>query len=333
MRIRSFRRIIALCAAFIAAVSVLSGCTRQSISEAERTSFLFDTIITIKLRYDGEAEPILDEAFALCEHYNSLFDRHDHNSDIYRVNHSGGQPCIVSADTAGLILLGLEYARLSDGRYDITCGRVTGAWDFSSDAPAVPDADLLRAALNSVGWEKVVVDGCTVTLPTGTELDLGGIAKGFIADRLAEFLRQKGVQSAIINLGGNVYALGDKDGQPFKVGIQSPFGSGNLGHLSVSDRSVVTAGSYQRCFELNGTLYHHILDLSDGMPARSGLASVTVICESSAQADALATICFLMGAEDGLELIGSLDGVEAVFIAEDGSIRSTDGASPLLTLY
>ncbi len=333
MRKKPVFRVFCIAFALLFPVSVLFGCSMQSVKETERTSFLFDTIVSVKLRYAGDASSVLDDAFSLCEHYDRLFDRFTSGSDIYRINHSGGTPVEVDPDTADLISIALEYAELSGGRFDISCGNVTKLWDFNSAMPSIPDPESLKNALETTGWQKIVLDGNSVTVPAGTELDFGGIAKGYIADKLAEFLKSRGVQSAIINLGGNVYALGDKDGQPFKVGIQSPHDSGNIGYVNVYDCSVVTAGSYQRWFELNGAVYHHILDLTSGMPADTGVESVTVIATSSAEADALATICFILGVEDGMRLIDSLDDTEALFVTDDGRIHMTEGARSITTLY
>lgn len=330
----STRRAAAVGAALILLVSLLCGCTSGSAGTAERTMFLCDTIINIKLRNHPEAESLLDSTFRLCEYYDRLFDRFDEGSDIHRINSSGGKPCAVSEDTIELLELALEYSDLSDGQYDVTCGRVTGLWDFTAEAPALPEPSAIADALETVDWQAVKIENGFVTVPEGTELDAGGIAKGYIADRLVEHLRQNGVQSAVVNLGGNICVLGNKDGKPFSIGLQSPFDQSScIGYLSAADCSVVTAGSYQRCFELDGSLYHHILDLSDGMPSRSGLASVTVICEGSARADALATICFLLGAEDGLALINSIDGTEAVFVTDSGTTLLSDGAGDIYTPY
>lgn len=322
-----------LTAALLAAAMTvfLHGCADARPRAYERTSFLFDTIIIIKVWSDSDANHILDGAIDLCSEYDRLLDRHDPSSDIGRVNHSEGMPCEVSEDTARLIALALEYSRLSGGRFDPTCGRVTSLWDFSTETPALPGEDELASALATVGWEGVELNGSTVRLPAGTQLDLGGIAKGYIADRTVEYLRQQGIESAVVNLGGNVRVLGDKEGQPFSVGIQSPFEEdGYACVLEVSDCSVVTAGSYQRSFELDGICYHHILDLTDGMPADTGLASVTVVSESSAEADALATICFLLGPDDGLTLLETVGGVHGYFITSDRQMICTPGAEELL---
>jgi len=327
-------RLAALVCALALSVSVLCGCADTSRGQVERTVFLFDTIVTIKLRSDGDADALLNGCFDLCREYHRLFDRYDSASDVSRINTSNGTLCEVNEDTAELLEMSLDYARLSDGRFDVTCGRVTRLWDFASDSPSVPEPAALNEALATVGWESLVIDGTGVIVPTGTEIDLGGIAKGYIADKLTVYLRENGVSEAVINLGGNISVIGDKGGQPFLVGIQSPFDdSATIGYLSVSDCSVVTAGSYQRCFESDGLLYHHILDLSDGMPSQSGLASVTVICDSSARADAMATICFLLGARDGLELVNASEGLEAVFITENGELLFSAGAQSIYTPF
>ncbi len=331
-KIRLIRALTA--AALILSVSILCGCMPASSKSAERTEFLYDTIINIKLRNHPEASALLDSTFDLCKQYNRLFDRFDTSSDIYRINNSHGEACAVNQETIRLLDLGLEYSELSAGRYDITCGRVTGLWDFSAENPTLPDTAAIEEALGTVNWQNVTIENGYVTVPPGTELDAGGIAKGYIADRIVEHLCANGAESAVINLGGNICLLGSKDGQPFRVGLQSPFEqSGYIGYLDVADCSVVTAGSYQRCFELDGSLYHHILDLSTGMPCHYGLSSVTVICDSSAKADALATICFLMGSEDGLALINSDPETEAVFVADDGSILLSEGAEKIFSPY
>lgn len=331
---KHIHRCLAVAMVFLMIMTIAAGCASSKLNYAERSVFLFDTLISIKLWCDDDANLMLDEAFELCNYCDSIFDRNEPDSDIGRINRSGGLPCTVNEDTIQLLEMALEYSRLSDGMFDVTCGRVTALWDFSSDNPIIPDRQELDEALSTVDWRAVTIDGNTVTVPDGTEIDLGGIAKGYIADRVIDLLRAQDVLGAVVNLGGNVSVLGSKNGQPYRVGIQSPFDEGGtIGALSVTDCSVVTAGSYQRCFELDGSLYHHILDLSDGMPAQTGLSSVTIIARDSVQADSLATICFLLGEKDGLSLIESLDGVEAIFISSDSTVTMTEGAQSIYQPY
>jgi len=172
------------------------------------------------------------------------------------------------------------------------------------------------------------MDGNSVTLDSGMMLDLGGIAKGFAADKAVEIYAQYGVTSALLNLGGNIYAYGQKqDGSDFRIGLRDPFGGEGeyAAVVSVHDTSVVTSGVYERYFESNGQTYHHLFDPKTGYPCDNSLQSVTIICTSSTQADALSTALFVMGTEDGMKLAEQLDGVEAVFITDDHQIYVTSG--------
>lgn len=295
-------------------------------------NFLLDTYVSIRL-YGGDEETAR-EALELCRQYEAIFSRTDPDSELYRLNRREMET--VSQELADVISLGLEYGRLTDGAFDITMGSVTQLWDFHAEEPVLPDEAALAEALTHVGWEKVRVEGTSVLFDDpGTILDLGGIAKGYIADRLADCLREAGAASAIIDLGGNLYCIGQRpDGQDFRVGVRHPERdqSQSIGALPVRDRSVVTSGWYERCFTLDGTSYHHILSPATGWPAETGLASVTIVSELSADGDALSTACFVLGQEAGLALVEALEGVEAVFIGEDLSITVSSGLEDSFSL-
>lgn len=305
----------------LAAFFALSGCKKNDYEEFE--GFYFDTIVNVRV-YNAEDE-IIDGLIRLCMDYDLMFDKNTSGSDVWRMNEAAGQPTVVSDATAEIVRLAQEYSKLSQGRFDITCGAVTSLWDFKSENPSIPDEQSIAAALQTVGSEKISINGNEITLQEGTEIDLGAIAKGYIADRLTDYLKENGAQNAVINLGGNIVVVGDKFGEGYRVGIRSPFDSGYIDSVTVSDCSIVSAGTYERGFELNGEYYHHILDLNTGMPAKTGLAAVTVITETSVEGDALATILFLCGAEEGLRLAESLSGVEAIFITEEGEVIKTSG--------
>ena len=179
-----------------------------------------------------------------------------------------------------------------------------------------------------VDYTQIKVEGNTVTLPEGMMIDLGGIAKGYIADELAAFLREQGVTSADLNLGGNVITIGRKpDGTAWRIGVQNPHGSRDesILILNLVDATVVTSGNYERYFELDGVRYHHILDPETGYPVSNGLASVSIITQSSMYADALSTACYVLGLEEGMALIEELEDVEAIFITEDLEIHYSSG--------
>lgn len=300
---------------------LLCGCGEHSYKE--RSGFFFDTFITVRA-YDAD-DDTLDGAIALCQKYDEMFSRSNEKSDVWTMNHSGGEQVLVSDDTAALLTFAQDYAQLSSGRFDITCGTVTSLWNFSAEEPQVPEQSELEAALKHIGIEKMHINGNSVILDDGAQIDLGGVAKGYIADKLAEYLKDSGVENAVINLGGNVVVIGDKFGRKYNIGVQSPFDDGYADSLQAADCSVVTAGTYQRGFTLDGVYYHHILDLSTGMPAQTGLASVTVVSESSAVGDAMATTLFLLGADEGFSLAEKTDGIEAIFISETGEITKTSG--------
>ena len=181
--------------------------------------------------------------------------------------------------------------------------------------------------VSHINYHSVKVDGNTVTLTDPeAKIDLGGIAKGYIADKLKEYLKNQGVEHALINLGGNMLALGGRpDGSDFRIGIQEPFAADGtvLTNLSISDKSVVSSGNYERYFEKDGIIYHHILDPDTGYPVQNNLYQVTIISDSSVQGDALSTTCYALGLEAGMELIQNTDGVEAVFVTDDLEVHKT----------
>lgn len=308
--------------------SLTAGCA--AAEPLSRQMFMLDTTISIAL-YDTDDEAILDGAFELCGEYEALLSRTIPTSDVYRINAADGAPVEVSDATAELIALALDYAQLSGGAFDPTIEPLTALWDITSESPHVPQADAIAQALALVDWTKVRVDGNTVTLEPGMGIDLGGIAKGYIADRIRDYLTDCGVTSALINLGGNVLAVGDKpDGSQFTVGVRKPFGASQtdiIGAYRVCDMSVVTSGIYERYFEQDGTLYHHILDSATGYPVANDIYSVTILSPNSTEGDVLSTVCFALGVDKGLELVDSLDGIEAVYCMADGSLVFSAGAA------
>lgn len=315
-------------ASFLLVIS-LTSCgffNEKTTQKITKTDFLLDTVVSVTVYSEADSEAV-DECLSMCAEYEKIFSRTDPESELYALNAAGSMS--VSDELLELIETALYYCELSDGRFDITMGAVSEMYGFSSGSPSLPDAEAIAEKLSHTGYEKILVDGNTVTL-TDPEavIDLGAIAKGYIADQLAELLAEKGVQSAIIDLGGNILCLGSKpDGSDFAVGIQYPYRSNNIIITSakLSDMSVVTSGVYQRYFEKDGITYHHILDPDTGYSVDNGLLSVSILSENSVDCDGLSTTVFSMGLDDGLELINSLDGVWAVFITEDMDIIYSDG--------
>ena len=306
------------------------GCTPASVSGDH---FALDTIISITL-YDTQDAAILQQCWDRIDELEDTLSRTRVQSDIYRINHAQGKPVTVRPETAELLSTALEICKESQGALDITIGPVTELWNFKSSDPQLPDAGVLEEAVGRVGYDRVVLSGDTVTLPQGMALDLGAIAKGYIADELTTTLQQAGCKSALLNLGGNVLTLGEKpDHSPWVIGIRDPEGSASQSLLNLElngSKAVVTSGIYERGFTLQGRRYHHLIDPGTGWPADNGLASVTIVAASSTLADGLSTACFVLGVDDGLSLLARYEDVEGLFIMQDGSCHTTDGFASLL---
>jgi thiamine biosynthesis lipoprotein len=302
-----------------------SASSNVSVSD---TGFYFDTVVTIKLN-GTEDETILQKCFDKMAEYEAMLSRTREGSDIWKVNHAGGEPVEVSDETAELINLALKYADLSEGAFNITLAPYSILWDFQNNTGDVPSEEEIAEAGSHTGLSLLHIDGNTVTLDDPeAAIDLGGIAKGYIADRLKELILENGIESAWINLGGNVLTVGEKpDGSTWNIGIRDPFGEASdiITIVRLRDMSVVTSGTYERFFEKDGVIYHHILDPETGYPMQNGLKSVTILSDSSADGDALSTTCFVLGLERGMELIESLDGIEAMFVTDDKEMHCSSG--------
>lgn len=304
-------------------IMTLCGCHLPANEPISKSGFYFDTMIQITL-YDSKDYSLIDSCFSYCEEFENLVSRTVETSDISRINHAAGAPVKVSDTTIELLKTAIYYGDLTNGAFDITVAPLTTLWDFKNNPGEVPNADDIVSALSHVNYKTISIDGNTVTMADPlASIDLGGIAKGYMADRLKSYLKSEGVKSALINLGGNILTIGSKsDDSPFRIGIQKPFDEKNATITSVlaSDSSVVTSGSYERYFKANNQIYHHILDTKTGYPCDNNLASVTILSNESLTGDILSTACFALGTEDGMKLIHSLDDIEAIFITMDYKI-------------
>lgn len=285
----------------------------------------------------SDAEEIITDAFGEIARYEQLLSRTVKGSDVDRINRAGGKPVKISSAAEEAIKAGLETGEISGGNFDITVGRITKLWDFKSADPEVPDSHELAAAVKTVGYEAVSCSKGRVKLADpDAEIDLGGIAKGYVADRITEFLESRGVESAIINLGGNVVTIGKKsDGSDFVIGIERPYSDRSeiIGSVNAGDKTVVTSGIYERKFEKNGVLYHHILDPRTGYPAETDLEAVTIVADkgNSCFCDGLSTACLMAGRDGAQKLIGRMQkahpemNIEAAFIDKNDKVTNTEG--------
>lgn len=317
----------------------LSACTTPNAKVA-KSGFYFDTIITITLYGTGE-ESYIDECFSMAKHYEDLFSNTVEGSDVWNINEYAGEYVTVSDETVELIEIGMKYGDLSNGVFDITLGKLSELWNISdiaanlvtenneADESVLPSPEEIGILLPHINYKNIQIDKNRVCLTDpDAMLDLGGIAKGYIADRMKEYLNEAGITSGTIDLGGNILTIGEKsDGTAYTIGIQKPFeDSGEvIATVKVKDKTVVSSGVYQRYYRVDGKLYHHILDLSTGYPYDNDLYEVTIICDSSTDGDALSTICFCLGLEDGMALVESIPDTEAIFITSNYEIYKTTG--------
>ncbi|MEG0813648.1 MAG: FAD:protein FMN transferase [Clostridium sp.] len=320
---------------FFAACAVILALRPKQSEPISRSDFLLNTFVTVTI-YDSEDPAILDSCMALCREYEGRLSKTIKTSEIYALNHRSPDETTftLTKDTADLIQKGLFYSKKSNGAFDITVEPLSSLWDFTGGTSVIPPETEIKKAVEKTNWENLKLEGNTLTfLSPDTTIDLGAIAKGFIADRMKEYLKSKNIKSAIINLGGNVLCIGEKvNRKPFLIGLQKPFDTHNetLAQLNINDLSVVSSGVYERHFILNGKNYHHILNPKTGYPYDNDLIAVTIVSPTSVDGDALSTTCFSLGLQKGLELLNSLDDTYGYFITADDTIHYSDGAEAFL---
>lgn len=313
-------------------LALLAGCApaqTQAQPTEERTFFAMDTVMTLRL-YQGGDGSLLDRAEARVRELEAQWSVTEENSEICALNRGGRAE--LSPETAELLGAALDMCRRTDGALDISTYPVLRAWGFTTGEYSVPGGEAIAALLPLVDYGRVALEAGAAALPPGMEIDLGSVAKGYTGDALAALLKQGGADSALLDLGGNIQAVGSKpDGSPWRVAIRDPAGDGNIGVVEVADQAVVTSGGYERYFEEDGVRYWHIIDPATGWPARSGLASVTVVGESGLLCDGLSTALFVMGREGALEHWRQHRDFEAVLVSEDGSVTITAGLEERFT--
>ncbi len=310
----------------------LSSCAAVSKKPIPaHTEFALGTVCTVSL-FDKGSESLYRQLFDELRRQEALFSANRDDSTIASINRGAGlQPVNVDSETFLVLQAALSWSDRTAGLFDPTIGPLVKLWNIGTDKAAVPGIPEITAARKLIDYRllRLNTDESTVFLPLqGMKLDLGGIAKGYAADRLAEILRLNGIQSALIDLGGNVLALGSKaPDQDWTIGIRNPLSNAGDPILSVqiNNRSVVTSGVYERFFEQDGQRYHHIINPFTGYPQNNGLLSVSIIAPLSIDADALSTSVFLMGREKGLELVNSLPGIDAIFITDQQEVYLSSG--------
>ena len=358
--------------AMIVVAGSLSGCgSTGTWSGYSKQSFYFDTICEITIfdldpayfddltedNFEDTSNALITDAFKLMSEYEKTLSRTVDGSDIDRINKASGEATAVNEETLQVISKGIGFGDLSGGVFDITVGKASALWDFHESleegGTEVPSAEALKEASGHIDYKAISIDEASGTVRLDDPemmLDLGGIAKGYIADRVSEYLRGLGVTSGIVNLGGNIEVIGGKAGSlgasleeqsDFSLGIRDPLDEtgGLLGIYPGRDVTIVTSGTYERFIEVDGVKYHHILDPETGWPVDTDVLQVSVIAGAghSADCDGLSTVCLALGSDKGTELIkglaesGEFGPLEAIFVTTDGEIIYTNEDTSFLT--
>jgi len=308
--------------------------------QASRTEYVLGTRCSVTL-FAPFKESVYRDIFARVREIDNLMSVNVPSSDISRINKAAGiAPVNVHKDTFTVIKNANHFAQISYGAFDPSVGPLVSLWGIGSDDAKVPSPEEIEETLPLINWRDIELDEDTHSVflkRKGMALDLGAIAKGYAADEAAATIKRSGVKRSIIDFGGNIVTLGEKKtGTPWKVGIQNPnkrhgdyFGIIQLN--TAEKQTIVTSGVYERFFQKDGELYHHILSTVTGYPVKNGLLSVTITASCSMDADALSTTLFALGYEEGIKLLGSFPGTDAVFVFKDNSVRITPGVNLRIT--
>lgn len=326
-------RFFALCLALL----LLPACAApaEAGDSCQIEVLAMDTIMTLTIYGENgrQGEKILRDAAGQIRALEGLLSVTDENSEIYRVNHSGGAPVSLSDDARDLLAEALSLCASTDGALDVSIYPLVRAWGFTTGEYRVPESGELEDLLPRTDYARISIEDGALTLPEGMELDLGAVAKGYAGDRLMAFFAKKGVTSAIVSLGGSIQTLGAKpDGSPWRVAVQAPEG-GYAGVLEVVGKAVITSGGYQRYFERDGRTYIHIIDPATGYPVENDLASVTIVADSGTRGDGLSTALFVMGREGAADYWREHRDFEFVLLMKDGSAAVTEGLEDCFSLY
>ena len=326
-------------------LGLLSGCAKEinqptvkpNGAPIKKSAFLLDTICDITV-YDNVSEEVLDKGFSVLQEIDDKMSATKVTSEIMAINNASGKSSIkISDDTFYVISKGVQYGETTNGKFDISVGPLVKLWGINTDHARIPSKEEIKSTLQLIGYKNVAVNEAKSEVMLnlkGMSLDLGGIAKGYAGDAVADMLKSNGVKHAIINLGGSIVVIGSKlNGNDWNIGIQDPVEprGAYLGILSVSNKAIATSGIYERFFIENGVRYHHIMDTSTGYPVDNSLASVSIISDKSIDGDPLAK-SFTMGLEDGMKFIEKQQGVEAIFVTKDSKVYITPGLKDKFTV-
>lgn len=318
---------------------IIAGCSNNKKQHNDKLSdetFLLGTIVKVTLYGKNAHEDNFKDIFKIISDIENKVSRNISTSEISKINSNEIQDIKLSDDTFNIINKGLYYSKLSEGRFDITIAPLVSLWGIGTEYASVPDEQEIKEAISKIDYRNIYLDeDMTIHINKDTQIDLGGIAKGYVADKVAEYIEQKHIDHALINLGGNILTVGHKpNGESWKIGVQNPFNARGkeLGVATIGEKSIVTSGIYERYFEEDGKRYHHILNPFTGYPIENDLAGVTILSDHSVDGDGLSTVVFSMGLEEGYKFVENLDNIDAIFVTDEKDIYLTEGAEKIFNL-
>lgn len=303
------------------------GCGNSESQKYSRDIFAMDTYMQLTA-YGNNCSDALDKAEAEIYRLEKLLSVTDENSEMYVINNSHGNKISVSRDVSELIKFGIDMNKETNGCLDITIYPVLKEWGFTTGEYSIPDSSRITKLLENCGVEKISLSENNIILKEGIEIDMGSIAKGYTSDRIVDILKENGVESAIVSLGGNVSTLGKKaDSSLWSVAVTDPFSPDkSIGILKVDNKAVVTSGDYERYFTGDdGKKYCHIINPKTGCPTDNNLVSVTIVNESGLKCDALSTALFVMGKDDAEEYWKSHNDFEMILVEKNEKIIISEG--------
>lgn len=319
---------IALVVVLFIGFRLIDGNRSAQDTLVDKTNFIMGTVVNLSM-YDDIDEDIFEGAFNTIRNVENTMSLNIEDSELNKVNNNAySKPVEISDQLSYVFKKSIEYAEISNGSFDITIGPISKLWSIGTDQAKVPKPQEIESVISKVNYKNIEIKDNQVKLSKDNMIiDLGGIAKGYAADQVVNYLKSKNIDRAIVDLGGNIYTLGSKDKDtPWTVGIQNPYNESRgdyLGLISVSDKSVVTSGVYERYVEKDNKKYHHILSPFTGYPIDNELMSVTIVSDLSIDGDALSTAAFALGLEKGTQLVESLDDVDAIFVTKDKEVYIT----------
>lgn len=316
-------------------VFLFTGCTSKNSEKdskpISKTEMFMGTVIKVTI-YDHQSDEVMGDVFKKLKEIDDIVSINKNGTEVDKINKNAGiKPVKVSDTSFEIISSGLRYSKISNGDYDITVGPLVKLWSIGLPEAKVPTQDEIDEAIKLIDYQKVQIDKkrCEVYLEEkGMMLDLGSIAKGYAADEAVRILKENGVKRAIVDLGGNIFTMGSKTEESgWKIGIQDPIelrGTA-VGSIEVKDKTVVTTGIYERFIEKDGVKYHHILNPNTGYPYDTIISGVSIVTDKSIDADALSTLIFTKGLEDGFDMVEKMKNVDAIFVTKDKRVYVTDG--------